>query len=379
MALVGGGGEDDGAGAPRPGARDRPVSHARGEDDFIMMTARQRFRNVLDFKPVDRLPMYEWAPYWDKTLERWRAEGMPQHLAEPADVARYFGLGVLHEIWISPRLMMDDETTYVTDMAGYERRRQTLYPADPLDSMWHISDGRWQQISAETVRQWRQAQARGDAVIALWLEGWFWYPRTLMGVERHLLAFHDLPDLLQTMNRDLCAYNLRSFDRMLELLEPDMVALAEDMSYNHGPMLSRDHFETFMAPYYRQLTAQTRKHAITCTVDSDGDISTCVSWFTDAGVDGFEPLERQAGVDIVELRRRHPRLRIMGAFDKMTMPRGEAAMRQEFERILPVMRQGGFIPSVDHQTPPGVSLENYRIYVALLEEYCTRAVAPAGN
>jgi hypothetical protein len=37
------------------------------------------------------------------------------------------------------------------------------------------------------------------------------------------------------------------------------------------------------------------------------------------------------------------------------------------------MRQGGFIPSVDHQTPPGVSLENYRIYLGLLREYCEKA------
>ena len=32
--------------------------------------------------------------------------------------------------------------------------------------------------------------------------------------------------------------------------------------------------------------------------------------------------------------------------------------------------QGGFIPSCDHQTPPGVSLEDYNLYTALLGEYC---------
>ena len=48
---------------------------------------------------------------------------------------------------------------------------------------------------------------------------------------------------------------------------------------------------------------------------------------------------------------------------------GEQAMRQEFERILPAMKSGGFIPSVDHQTPPDVSLETYRLYVSLLKEY----------
>ncbi|MCY2924669.1 MAG: hypothetical protein NT031_04400 [Planctomycetota bacterium] len=55
------------------------------------------------------------------------------------------------------------------------------------------------------------------------------------------------------------------------------------------------------------------------------------------------------------------------------MPKGEAAMRGEFERLLPVMRSGGFVPSVDHQTPPGVSLENYRIYIRLFQEYCRKA------
>jgi uroporphyrinogen-III decarboxylase len=57
----------------------------------------------------------------------------------------------------------------------------------------------------------------------------------------------------------------------------------------------------------------------------------------------------------------------------MVMPQGEAAMRGEFERLLPVMRSGGYIPSVDHQTPPGVSLENYRIYIRLFKEYAAKA------
>ena len=64
---------------------------------------------------------------------------------------------------------------------------------------------------------------------------------------------------------------------------------------------------------------------------------------------------------------------MVGHFDKMTMNRGEQAMRAEFERLLPVMRSGGYIPSVDHQTPPGVSLENYKIYIRLFQEYTRKA------
>jgi hypothetical protein len=80
-------------------------------------------------------------------------------------------------------------------------------------------------------------------------------------------------------------------------------------------------------------------------------------------------LERQAGVDGMRLRRQFPTLRMIGHYNKLVMNRGEPAMRAEFQRLLPLMRTGGFIPSVDHQTPPGVSLEQYRLYLRLLEEY----------
>ncbi len=60
---------------------------------------------------------------------------------------------------------------------------------------------------------------------------------------------------------------------------------------------------------------------------------------------------------------------MIGHYDKMVMNRGEAAIRAEFERLLPLMRTGRFVPSVDHQTPPGVSFEQYRTYLRLLEEY----------
>jgi hypothetical protein len=49
--------------------------------------------------------------------------------------------------------------------------------------------------------------------------------------------------------------------------------------------------------------------------------------------------------------RNQPGFPLIGAFDKMTMTRGTDAMRREWERLLPVMRQGGFVPGVDHQTP----------------------------
>ena len=37
----------------------------------------ERFRAVMNFQPVDRLPRWEWAMWWDKTIDRWKRQGLP--------------------------------------------------------------------------------------------------------------------------------------------------------------------------------------------------------------------------------------------------------------------------------------------------------------
>ena len=62
-------------------------------------------------------------------------------------------------------------------------------------------------------------------------------------------------------------------------------------------------------------------------------------------------------------------MKFIGHFDKMTMNKGEAAMRTEFERLVPTAAKGGFLISCDHQTPPGVSYAEYQRYLVLFREY----------
>jgi len=146
------------------------------------------------------------------------------------------------------------------------------------------------------------------------------------------------------------------------------------MSYNHGSMLSYGMYKEFLLPYYKKIIPYIKSRGVKVLVDSDGLVDELIPWFLEAGIEGIYPLERQAGVDIAALRKKYPDFIMMGAYDKMVMSKDEKTIRAEFERLLPVMRTGGYIPSVDHQTPPEVSLNNYRIYLKLFEEYCKRAV-----
>lgn len=320
----------------------------------------ERFRAVMDFQPVDRLPRWEWAMWWDETIARWKTEGLPAELTTVFDIAEYFGLDPYQQFWFSTTDPTIDAVQHhvegiVSNMDDYLRVRPRLFP-DHTPAI-------------ESMRHWAGRQARGEVVVWITLEGYFWFPRTLMGFTKISLAFYDQPELLHRMNQDLTEFNLRILDQVEKVCRPTFATLAEDMSYNHGPMISEQHFNEFIAPYYRRLIPRLQEMGAVTIVDTDGDVTRMVPWLLREGIQGVLPLERQAGVDGSELRSKFPGLRMIGHYNKMVMDRGEAAMRVEFERLAPLMKTGGFIPSVDHQTPPGVSLEQYRIYLRLLEEY----------
>jgi hypothetical protein len=320
----------------------------------------ERFRAVMNFEPVDRLPVWEWAMWWDKTIERWKNEGLPGRLNDVFEIGEYFGLDPYRQFWFSTtdatiEALQHHVEGIVSNMDDYLKVRPRLFPDH--------------RRAIESMRPWALRQARGEAVVWITLEGYFWFPRTLMGFTKISLAFYDQPELLHRINQDLTDFNVRILEQVAAVCAPTFVTLAEDMSYNHGPMISERHFDEFVAPYYRQLVPRLKELGAMTIVDTDGDVTQMAPWLLREGIQGVLPLERQAGVDGMALRNRFPTLRMVGHYNKLVMNQGEAAIRDEFERLLPLMKSGGFLPSVDHQTPPGVSLEQYRTYLRLLSEY----------
>jgi hypothetical protein len=327
---------------------------------MLRMNHVERFRALMDFQAVDRLPMWEWAMWWDDTINRWKGEGLPSELNTVFEISEYFGLDPYQQFWFSTtdptiEALQHHIEGIVHNMDDYLRYLPKFFPDHSQ--------------AIESMRPWAARQARGEAVVWISLEGCFWFPRTLMGFTKISLAFYDQPELIHRINSDLTKFNLRILDQVEKVCKPTFATLAEDMSYNHGPMISEQVFSEFIAPYYRKIVPRLKEMGATVIVDSDGDPTLMAPWLLREGVDGILPLERQAGVDGMKLRRQFPELRMVGHYNKMVMTEGETAIRAEFERLLPLMRSGGFIPSVDHQTPPGVSLEQYRAYLKLLQEY----------
>ena len=93
----------------------------------------ERFRAVMDFQPVDRLPRWEWAMWWDLTVAAWKRQGLPAGLDGVFEIAEFFGLDPFQQFWFSTTEATIDAKQHhtegtVPDMDDYLRILPQLYP-----------------------------------------------------------------------------------------------------------------------------------------------------------------------------------------------------------------------------------------------------------
>lgn len=223
----------------------------------------------------------------------------------------------------------------------------------------HVSD-----LEARAAR-WRQRDCPlvlGENCAA---NGFYWRARELMGTEALSYAWYDHPALMHDIMGCLAELFIETSRTVLELVQPEYFVFNEDMSMKTGPLLSPRTYATFIQPHLRRVVAFMKGMGVRyIAVDTDGDPTALVPLLMDAGVDVLWPIERASGISPQGLRARFGRaLRLWGGVDKRVLSQGAAAIKAHLRPFIPLIEEGGFIPTVDHTVPPDVSWDDFRIYM----------------
>lgn len=72
--------------------------------------------------------------------------------------------------------------------------------------------------------------------------------------------------------------------------------------------------------------------------------------------------------DLLTLCQKYPCLGIVGGIDKTVLSRGKDAIDAATTKIVPLVKRGGYIPTVDHDVPPEASRHNYKYYLVRKKE-----------
>ncbi len=167
------------------------------------------------------------------------------------------------------------------------------------------------------------------------------------------------------------SFNIGVVKRYLDL-GSEMICYPEDLGMQRGPMLSPQHFRTYIKPIYERLMAPAHKAGCLVHMHSDGDIRDLVDDLVVSGVDALNLQDLVNGIDWIEANLKG-RVCIDIDIDRQQITRFgnpeqiDKLIREEVEKL--GSREGGLM--MIYGLYPGIPLENVKAIMDAMERYAS--------
>jgi uroporphyrinogen decarboxylase len=135
----------------------------------------------------------------------------------------------------------------------------------------------------------------------------------------------------------------------------------EDLAFKTGPHISPSIYKEFWLPYQNRIVSLLSKYGVeNICLHSAGDFRVLIPMLLDNGVSMIWPLDRNSNMDPIEIQKKFGKsLRMAGGVGKSALLAGKAAIDEELERLMPLIREGGYFPALDDIVPPETPFVNY--------------------
>jgi hypothetical protein len=355
------------------------------------LTDRERFLNVMSYQPVDRCVYGVMTGPWPETVERWKTEGFDPANPPVFNTDRW----AWHGGWFFPnppferKVIEETETTilYINHEGILMRERKdqpyssmpqfVKFPTETREQFRRFYKERMQPDLAarigsgyaEQLASYRDRDYPMAVVSDRW-GGMFGGLRNLVGVEKLCTLFYDDPAFVEEMMDAVADFIIAMMGQILDHTDIDVYGFWEDMAYKTGPLIGPDMLRKYALPRYKRVVDFVRSRGVKhVSLDSDGDISSLIPVWLDAGIDILYPFEVQCGMDVVAVRREYGRqLKMWGGINKHALAVSTQAIDAELQRVRPLVEEGGYVPALDHSMPPDTPYANYLYYMDKLWE-----------
>ena len=277
--------------------------------------------------------------------------------------------------------VIEDNAEYIISVDSMGRKQKLIkssatiplpmeYPVKNFDDWlkikhWYAFDE--SRVNIENLKETKKLQDRGYLILAS-IPGGFDETRQLMGEENLCVAYYEQPELVRDILDTISETNMKVFERIFDYVTVDNLTVHEDMAGKSGPLAGPAQIREFIAPYYLKIWNECKRFgAKLFSQDCDGNINGVIDDFLDAGINVMFPFEPNAGMDMVQARKKYEnRLAIKGGLDKFALRKSKDEIKKELEyKICVETLGGGVIFALDHRIPNGAPIENYRYYASL--------------
>lgn len=355
------------------------------------MNAKELFRNIMNYKDFDRMPVWHWGG-WPETYPEWEKQGYPKGARGEQELdyfqAEGFPKNIPLEFGLFPAFepVIFEETSefkIYTQHDGVKVKTWKNQSSIPHHIDYLLKERKdWEKhylprLQPDEKRfpsnlsEICKARNSGTSPVCINVASMIGWIRDWVGVEEMAFLSMDDPDLIGEMANTLADLTCWYLERVLPQVQVDMAWGWEDICSKSGPLVSPATFAKQIVPGYKKISSVLRKYGCNLyMVDSDGVIDHLLPHWIDGGVNVMFPIE--VGVwdaDPMVFRKKYGRdLRLIGGINKLVLEKGRKEIDAEIERRKPLMAEGGFIPMPDHLITPATPLENYKYYLDQMRE-----------
>lgn len=348
---------------------------------MLEMKPRERVKNLLERKPVDRASFHEGV--WDETSKRWRAEG---HLRQNEDIEQHFEMEIAEAGWftveanldaLSTIVEEDEETKLVRNGNGALMRYWKNKSGTPEHVDFAVKDrAGWEKmikpmltpdrrrINFEAYRNKKKIAAERDLFFAWSGPNVFEQIHPICGHEYMLLGMALDPGWVKDMALTLADLTINLWEILFaEEGLPDGIWFFEDMGFKEKPFMSPAMYRELIQPAHKRTIDWVHQRGLKVILHSCGMVESLLPGMIEAGIDMLQAMEVKAGMDVVRLNKLYgEKIGFFGNIDiREIISNDRARIDAELKKkILPLIKTGTpYILSSDHSTPPEVDYETF--------------------
>ena len=213
---------------------------------------------------------------------------------------------------------------------------------------------------------------KGEKAIVFLGHEVFEFSHYLRVLDNLLMDYVLNPPFVQRLARKIVEYKKRVMERAIEA-GADIVLTGDDYAHRKAPIMSPEHFKTFVLPYLQEMVDLAEMKGVPFIKHTDGNLWPILDMIVDTGIDALDPLEPIADMDIGQVKEQYGhRIALAGNVDC-----GELLSRGSPEEVIEAVKEtlakaavgGGYILASSNSIHPAVKPENYRAMVETGKRY----------
>lgn len=356
------------------------------------MNAYQRVTKTLNFEEPDRVPMYQMVGSAE-LINRFGGQG--DHLRRVARAHEVLGIDSCCYLlnpdvgWIEEKLYGWERFLGIDASAwGIDYSGQTAWihkrPFHDLDTLAkHLPRSPDRDEVARSFIEWfvpsRDALAPHTVLFGN-VMGCFVNASLYCGMELFFEAIYRAPELVQTLLDVFTDWALAVTTAFAENELGPAFHLADDIAHTTSLLVSPKFLRGEQFPRLKRIIAPLKEKDIKVIFHSDGDLSLILDGLiTEVGIDGLHPVEPVPGMDILQIRRRYPRLILCGNLDFVNVlkPGEPAIVEAEVERLIRSLGPGGgYFFGASSDITEDVPLDNVMAMLKAVQEFGRYPIQP---